>query len=648
MKKFFRFCLTAVAVAAMALSCSKDNKNNTNNNTDEPGGGEEPPVVETKDYYVSPDGAGTKDGKSAENAFSLADFQGLLTIALDNSAPEPEGEEETPVTPVYADLDQIDGYTIHFADGVYPVPGLEIAIPGAEKQIELTFTGTSNAVLSGENEGRVLIVGDQVKLTIEGMAVKNGKTIEEGSENGGGIKVHASTETGKAALVLHKTVFDKNWVSPGSESGTPKCSGGAIWCKNGTVEAEECVFEADNYGRNGGSIFTDDVKAVASFKNCTFKSHTFNTGGAANNSKGTQNFEGCTFDGCYTAGGTGGAVHANAAGCVTNIKNCVFKNCRAFVNELDKETPNNNKASGIISMQAAEVNIDGTTFENCYSSAGAVILVQTSDAAVLKVNNSVFRNNKGRSRAMIQFVGKSVGFLNNCVFYANQMVTSDWGMIIHGGNPSAVCLNNCTIFGNFRKNDNGEEVKGGNAVCLNNDGSIILTNSTIVESDDFVSIRSTSNSNNAVLVANSLVINTSSTSNLFVGAKDSQGKVTMKAPFSAYNSILGPSMGDGIETLVTNSDNVTDATLTTLAGGAYDEAKNIYKWNGPAASFAKMTPEAFETALKSVTVKNGNTIVTDELGTAFYAWLTEIGAVGKDALGTSRGAAWWPGAYQAN
>ena len=646
MKKFFRFCLTAVAVAAMALSCSKDNKNNTNNNTDEPGGGEEPPVVETKDYYVSPDGAGTKDGKSAENAFSLADFQGLLTIALDNSAQEPEGEEETPVAPVYADLDQIDGYTIHFADGVYPVPGLEIAIPGAEKQIELTFTGTSNAVLSGENEGRVLIVGDQVKLTIEGMAVKNGKTIEEGSENGGGIKVHASTETGKAALVLHKTVFDKNWVSPGSESGTAKSSGGALWCKNGTVEAEECIFEADNYGRNGGAIFTDDVKAVASFKKCTFKSHTFNTGGAANNSKGTQNFEDCTFDGCYTEGGTGGAVHANAAGCVTNIKNCVFKNCQAFINELNK--PNNNKASGIISMQAAEVNIEGTTFENCYSSAGAVIYVQTSDAAVLKINNSVFKNNKGRSRAMIQFVGKSVGFLNNCVFYANQMVTSDWGMIIHGGNPSAVCLNNCTIFGNFRKNDNGEEVKGGNAVCLNNDGSIILTNSTLIESDDFVSIRSTSNSNNAVLVANSLVINTSSAGSPFVGAKDSQGKVTMKAPFSAYNSILGPSMGDGIETLVTNSDNVTDATLTTLAGGAYDEAKNIYKWNGPAASFAKMTPEAFETALKSVTVKNGNTIVTDELGTAFYGWLTEIGAVGKDALGTSRGAAWWPGAYQAN
>jgi hypothetical protein len=59
-----------------------------------------------------------------------------------------------------------------------------------------------------------------------------------------------------------------------------------------------------------------------------------------------------------------------------------------------------------------------------------------------------------------------------------------------------------------------------------------------------------------------------------------------------------------------------------------------------------MDASAFETALKSVKVDIGNTIVTGELGTAFYNWLVEIGAVGKDALGTDRGAAWWPGAYQ--
>ena len=525
--------------------------------------------------------------------------------------------------------------------------GLILSLPGAEKVVEVTLKGSSNAILSGNKLTRVLTVGDQVKLTIDGMAVKDGYSE---TLNGGGIKVHAETEGGKAALVLRKTVFDNNRVSSGAESGTSKCSGGALWCANGTIEAEECVFEAENYGRNGGSVYTDKVDALASFKKCTFKSHSFNTGGASNNSKGTQNFEDCTFEGCYTEGGTGGALHANAAGCVVNVKNCVFKNCRAFINELDKESPNNNKASGIISLQAAQVNIEGTTFENCYSSAAAVILVQKDDTnpGVLKINNSVFKNNKGRSRGLIQLNGKSIAFINNCVFYANQMVTSDWGMVIHGANPSAACLNNCTIYGNVRKNDAGDAVTGGKSVCLNNDGSIILTNSTLIESNDFVSIRSTNASTDAVLVANSIVVNTSSTSNLFVGAIDN-GNPQMKAPFSAFNSILGPSFNeDGIASLVANTNNVTDATLATLTGGSYDEAKGAYKWNGPADSFTKMTPAAFETALKGINVKNGNTIIDGELGTAFYNWLNEIGALGKDALGNSRGSAWWPGAYQAN
>ena len=121
----------------------------------------------------------------------------------------------------------------------------------------------------------------------------------------------------------------------------------------------------------------------------------------------------------------------------------------------------------------------------------------------------------------------------------------------------------------------------------------------------------------------------------------------LKAPFNAFSSILG-----GTYTAPTTefnlNDCITDATEATLTGGAYNETNNVYTWNGPAAGFTKMTPGAFETALKAVTVKNGNTVINGGIGEAFYAWLTEIGAVGKDALGTSRGAAWWPGAYQAN
>ena len=123
MKRLFKYVLSALAILSLSLACNKDNGqtpgNTDNGGQDNPGGGggNEPAVVETKDYYVSLEGAGTKDGKSEANAFGFTELRELLALALNNSAPEPEGENPTPVPPVYEDLDKIDGYTIHFADG---------------------------------------------------------------------------------------------------------------------------------------------------------------------------------------------------------------------------------------------------------------------------------------------------------------------------------------------------------------------------------------------------------------------------------------------------------------------------------------------------------------------------------------------------
>ena len=646
MKRFFSYLLTAAAIVSLSLACSKDNgqtpANTDNGGQDQPGGGDEPAVVETKDYYVSLEGAGTKDGKSEANAFSFKELRELLTLALNNSAPEPEGEDPTPVPPVYEDLDMIDGYTIHFADGTYVLPlsadeteGLVLSLPGAEKVVELTLKGSSNAILSGNKLARVLTVGDQVKLTIDGMAVKDGfsETL-----SGGGIKVHAETEGGKAALVLRKTVFDNNRVCSGEESGTPKCSGGALWCANGTIEAEECVFEAENYGRNGGAIYTDNEKAVATFKSCTFKCHTFNTGGASNNSKGTQKFENCTFDGCYTEGGTGGALHCNAAGAVMEVNNCVFQNCKVFVNEIAKGTIS--KSTGIISLQKGDFTVKGSTFKNCEGISGAVILLQSDDAGIFKCMDSQFLDNEGKTRGIIQTNGKSAAFFNNCVFKGNKMTEAAWGLILHGGNPSAACFNNCTVYGNTRDKFSNQ------SVAFNNDGSIILANTTYIGEDGLASVRSTSANNTSVLVANSIVVNKGATVGdavvtNFVDAGN------MKAPFHAYNSILGGSY-TAPSTVFELNASVSDAKEADLAGGSFDGAKGVYTWNGPVEGFTKMTAEGFETAVKSVNVNMGNTIIDGELGTAFYSWLSEIGAIGKDALGTARGAAWWPGAYQAN
>ena len=220
------------------------------------------------------------------------------------------------------------------------------------------------------------------------------------------------------------------------------------------------------------------------------------------------------------------------------------------------------------------------------------------------------------------------------------MRTNQWGFILHGGNPGIACFNNCTIYGNERQQE------GGNGVLLNNDGLIIFTNSTLIGAADLVAVRNTDASNNAsVLLANSLIINTSTVENpLVFGPLDK-----MKCPLYAYNNIMGPAI-DGTDVNLTESGNIYDATLASLGTSAFDTEKNVYTWNGPAESFTKITPAGFETAVKeSLNMKYDgfNAYIGDNtLGEFYYAWLSEIGALGKDALGTARGDAWWPGAYQ--
>ena len=483
-----------------------------------------------------------------------------------------------------------------------------------------------------------MTLGNQVKLTVNGMTVKDGSREEE---SGAGILVAAGA-SGNATLALNQTVFASN------NAGTVQ-SGGALRCSKGTITATDCVFEADNYARNGGSIFTNDDKALVTFTGCTFKSHSTNTGGAANNSKGVQHFVNCIFNGCYTETGNGGAIHANAADCIITFDGCQFKGCKARVNDLSETSVN--KGAGIISLQQADVTISDCLFENCEATTGALIYLQAGGTGPgaggwFKCNNTRFIGNKAADRGLIQCNGSksntqaAIGFFNNCVFYNNTMRTNQWGFILHGGNPGIACFNNCTIYGNTRLQE------GGNGVLLNTDGVLVFTNSTLIGAADLVAVRNTDSSNNArVLLANSLIINTSSIKTpLVFGPFDK-----MKCPLYVYNNIMGPAV-DETDVSLTGRENIYEAALEGLGNVSFDTEKYVFTWKGPADTFGKITPADFETAVKeSLDVKFGdfNGYIGDKsLGQFYYGWLAEIGAIGKDAAGTSRGSAWWPGAYQ--
>ena len=586
------------------------------------------------DYYVSVEGSGAKTGLDPDNALDVFLLKAWLSTIV----------VSTPEDQMCSDVQaaMLDGVTFHFADGEYLLPdsdhpdGLKIEYQGYSKQVAYTLKGGPGAVLTGGEMFRVFTFGNQTDITIEGMTISDGYRDAEG----GGILVAAGS-SGNATLNLKDVTFTNNKTNTSS-------SGGAIRVAKGTLNADGCLFEADNYARNGGSIYTNNDAAVVNCTGCTFKSHTANTGGAANNSKGVQHYVNCTFDGCYTEGGNGGAIHANAAKSIVTVDGCQFKNCKAMTNY--PMASNTSKAGGIISVQQSEFTINNCVFEGCEAVSGALICLQAGNGStaatggLFKCNNTKFINNRGSDRGLVQTAGSksnkqgAIGFFNNCVFYGNTMRTNQWGFILHGGNPGIGCFNNCTIYGNERQQ------AGGNGVMLNTDGSIIFTNSTLIGSADLVSIRANDASNNTrVLLANSVVINTSETTGNVITSG------TMKAPLYMYNNILGPAM-DLPTANVTDEGNIKDATLSTLTGGAYDETNNVYTWNGPESTFVKMTPAGFETAVNNslnVKFKDFNAYIGDKtLGELYYGWLTEIGAIGKDALGHDRGSAWWPGAYQ--
>ena len=94
------------------------------------------------------------------------------------------------------------------------------------------------------------------------------------------------------------------------------------------------------------------------------------------------------------------------------------------------------------------------------------------------------------------------------------------------------------------------------------------------------------------------------------------------------------------------SDPVKDATTASLAGYSWNETTGLVEWNGPAADFNKLSSYDFQGLLNGFGPKTPMIYSEDSAGAAFYKWLVDIDAVGKDARGNSRGTSWWPGAYQ--
>lgn len=561
-------------------------------------------------FYVSAEAKGRKDGSNWDNAAGLTELKGLLAKGSVMNVYMSAGTYSV----TDALVSEADGADFSVYGG-YPAGAKGASLKARDAKANATiFDGGGKSQIWLTKKGNVLF---------DGLSFQNGFSAKD---NGGALVFNGTGVTGK----ILDCSFIGNKVTDGT-NGTQYLSGGAIHVFEAKVTVENSSF-SKNYGRNGGSLFTNNAKAELTVKGCTFtEDYALNTGGSINNSNGTQMIENCTFTGCYNLDGAGGAIHINGASAVQTLKNCVFNACEANRNNSYLKV-DNKACGGAISVQNANLDISGCTFDGNMGSAGSAMLLQSGDGLV-RVTDCVFKNNKGASRGLIQTNGKAVLFMNNCQIYDNTMRTNQWGTVIHGGNPSVVCMNNCSIHNNV------SQQAGGTSVCLNNDGFTVVVNTTVVG----VNAKSLCRSNNSnglfSLYDNCLLANKLDNGIVFFKEKNSSVKLN--------HDIIGPKATDTDGAWLVKTNVVVDGELSFCNGSSFDSSKGYWKWNGPSASFTKTTESAIVDRIKALDSNNGNTRLNGAFAPKFVEWVESLGGFNKDQLGTTRTTSGtWPGSVE--
>ena len=326
-----------------------------------------------KSFYVTVEGAGTKDGKSWENAMSGTAFYEMLTSAVYVAPEEPvEPEPTDPAEPALADesadstepaapsVDAFNGATFHFAAGTYNFgPVTELVY---QEAVTLEFLGgydasgnrnaeTNVTTFTGNKEHQIFKFGSEMQCKFDGI----------------------------------------NFVD-----GYAAYRGGAIAIKTGAFSFENCNFSDNESAADGGAMYFS-ASGELKFKDCDF----------------TGNKTATTKD----AGGLGGAIYCSASSSGLSVT-------------IEGGTISGNTAyrGGFMCSYGASSVISNVTFTaNEVTNSGGAIYVST--AADLTFENCVFTENKAEHGGA--FDASSDVEVNGCTF-ENNTTTGNAGAIKMG------------------------------------------------------------------------------------------------------------------------------------------------------------------------------------------------------------------------
>jgi len=431
-----------------------------------------------KSFYVTVDGAGTKDGKSWTNAMSGAAFADMLKAAV---YVEPETPEESkPTEPALAEettdsmepsVAAFNGATFHFAAGTYNF-GQTLRLTYNEV-VTLEFLGgydangnrnpeTDVTVFTGNEEHQIFNFASEMQCKFDGINFVNGY-----AEKGGAI----------AASLGSYSFTDCNFSENESVAG-----GGAIlFSSGGSAIFENCKFnnnestplspDLDDKAL-GGTVYcnSNTPGLVLTFKGCVASDNTAYRGGFICSYGAKINISNSTLTRNESRRG-GGVFYLSSAADLT-VENCVFTENKALY--------------GATINADSQVVVNGCRFENNDASGngGAISMGTKGGLKVNPLNDepTLFKNNKAKnySGAIIFETNNDANRITGAHFIGN---SAQWGGAVEVyAKPdmrTRVVFDGCLFEGNYAVEDGGNKAGRGGAIFHEDEANIVLVNSTL-------------------------------------------------------------------------------------------------------------------------------------------------------------------------
>ncbi len=385
-------------------------------------------------YFVTPSGAGKKNGRTWENALGTAELRALIKQPMNGTSQDNAA--------AFNKAAILDGVTFHMAAGdYYLAEGTEenyvkVDYTGYGEKVEMTFlggypaglTGTTTAgrdttqyrtAFTGNNETGILTIGDKVDAIFEGLTFKDVSTT---TPEYGALRVNGDG----SAVTLKSCRFVNNVNSDSSKSGA------SVILDGGALTVENSYF-AGNLARNAGALFLISGEGPVSVTNCLFYNNRgVNTSGAAQNAGLTNvTFTGCVFDSnkAYdeSVNSWGGGAFHTAGSAETSFVGCTFKDNIA------------KRCGGAISLEGATVTCTDCTFTGNRADQGDQSLAGQGQG------KTAAKDNVGGG-AIILRQAADVLTLNNCTFEGNIAPNGNGGAIASQATEATINVNEGTTF----------------------------------------------------------------------------------------------------------------------------------------------------------------------------------------------------------